>query len=78
MPLAVTKFLYKNKSSVDQEAIFYMLYKYNFFQISLEKFKDACELLCTHLTEHGTIEQLMELYKMMHINKDSLFSDTAI
>jgi hypothetical protein len=68
--VSVAESLYKNKSSL--EAIFRILDKDNSGQISLEEFEDACELLRTHLVEHGTIEQLMEMCKMMDINKDGL------
>jgi EF-hand domain pair len=66
--VSVAESLYKNKSSL--EAIFRILDKDNSGQISLEEFKDACELIRTHLVEHGTIEQLLDMCKMMDINKD--------
>jgi EF-hand domain pair len=68
--VSVAESLYKNKSSL--EAIFRILDKDNSGQISLEEFQDACELIRTHLVEHGTIEQLLDMCKMMDINKDGL------
>lgn len=40
--------------------------------ISLDEFAEACELLQKHLPEHNTKEQLMEICKLMDINKDGL------
>lgn len=40
--------------------------------ISLDEFAEACELLKKHLPEHDTKEQLLEMCKMMDINKDGL------
>lgn len=40
--------------------------------ISLDEFAEACELLRKHLPEHDTKEQLMEMCKLMDINKDGL------
>lgn len=40
--------------------------------ISLDEFAEACDLLQKHLPEHDTKEELMEMCKMMDINKDSL------
>lgn len=40
--------------------------------ISLDEFAEACELLHKHLPEHDTKEQLMEMCKLMDINKDGL------
>ncbi|CAD7081267.1 unnamed protein product [Hermetia illucens] len=62
--------LYKNKSSL--ETIFRILDKDNSGYISLEEFSDACNLLRKHLPEHDTQEQLLEICKMMDINKDGL------
>lgn len=38
----------------------------------MEEFGEACELLKKHLPEHDTKEQLMDMCKMMDINKDGL------
>lgn len=38
----------------------------------MEEFGEACELLRKHLPEHDTKEQLMDMCKMMDINKDGL------
>lgn len=62
--------LYRNKTSL--EAIFRILDKDNSGQISLEEFAEACHLLHKHLPEHGTEEDLLEMCKMMDINKDGL------
>lgn len=62
--------LYRNKSSL--EAIFRILDKDNSGQISLEEFAEACHLLHKHLPEHDTEEDLLEMCKMMDINKDGL------
>lgn len=62
--------LYRNKSSL--EAIFRILDKDNSGQISLEEFGEACHLLHKHLPEHDTEEDLLEMCKMMDINKDGL------
>lgn len=40
--------------------------------ISLDEFAEACDLLQKHLPEHDTKEELMEMCKLMDINKDSL------
>lgn len=40
--------------------------------ISLDEFAEACELLRKHLPEHDTKEQLLDMCKMMDINKDGL------
>lgn len=40
--------------------------------ISLDEFAEACELLQKHLPEHNTKEQLMDMCKLMDINKDGL------
>lgn len=61
--------LYKNKSSL--EAIFRILDKDNSGQISLEEFGEACELLRSHFP-HNTHEQLLDMCRMMDINKDGL------
>lgn len=67
---SVAESLYRNKSSL--EAIFRILDKDNSGQISLEEFAEACHLLHKHLPEHGTEEDLLEMCKMMDINKDGL------
>ncbi|XP_058465833.1 serine/threonine-protein phosphatase rdgC [Malaya genurostris] len=66
---SVAESLYKNKSSL--EAIFRILDKDNSGQISLEEFGEACELLKKHFP-HNTHEQLLDMCKMMDINKDGL------
>lgn len=38
----------------------------------MDEFAEACDLLQKHLPEHDTKEELMEMCKMMDINKDSL------
>lgn len=40
--------------------------------ISLDEFAEACDLLQKHLPEHDTKEELLEMCKLMDINKDSL------
>ncbi|XP_055528213.1 serine/threonine-protein phosphatase rdgC isoform X2 [Wyeomyia smithii] len=65
----VAESLYKNKSSL--EAIFRIIDKDNSGQISLEEFEEACALLEKHFP-HNTHEQLLEMCKMMDINKDGL------
>ncbi|KAG8240740.1 protein phosphatase, EF-hand calcium binding domain [Homalodisca vitripennis] len=64
----VVETLYRNKSSL--EAIFRIIDKDNSGFISLEEFKDACELLGEHL-EHPQDEAL-DICKSMDINKDGL------
>lgn len=54
------------------EAIFRILDKDNSGQISLEEFGEACHLLHKHLPEHSTEEELLEMCKLMDINKDGL------
>ncbi|XP_058834383.1 serine/threonine-protein phosphatase rdgC isoform X2 [Topomyia yanbarensis] len=66
---SVAESLYKNKSSL--ETIFRILDKDNSGQISLEEFGEACELLKKHFP-HNTHEQLLDMCKMMDINKDGL------
>ncbi|XP_035901399.1 serine/threonine-protein phosphatase rdgC isoform X3 [Anopheles stephensi] len=66
---SVAESLYKNKSSL--EAIFRILDKDNSGQISLEEFGEACELLRRHFP-HNTHEQLLDMCRMMDINKDGL------
>lgn len=46
--------------------------KYYLGFISLDEFAEACELLRKHLPEHDTKEQLMDMCKLMDINKDGL------
>uniref|UniRef100_A0A182MM07 EF-hand domain-containing protein n=1 Tax=Anopheles culicifacies TaxID=139723 RepID=A0A182MM07_9DIPT len=53
------------------EAIFRILDKDNSGQISLEEFGEACELLRRHFP-HNTHEQLLDMCRMMDINKDGL------
>ncbi|XP_055856872.1 serine/threonine-protein phosphatase rdgC isoform X1 [Episyrphus balteatus] len=65
---SVADSLYKNKSSL--EAIFRILDKDNSGYISLEEFGEACDLLEHHLPGTDTREQLLEMCKMMDINKD--------
>lgn len=38
----------------------------------MDEFAEACELLRKHLPEHDTKEQLMDMCKLMDINKDGL------
>ncbi|XP_054267756.1 serine/threonine-protein phosphatase rdgC-like [Macrosteles quadrilineatus] len=64
----VVETLYRNKSSL--EAIFRIIDKDNSGYISLEEFKDACELLGEHL-QHPQDEAL-DICKSMDINKDGL------
>ncbi|XP_053684509.1 serine/threonine-protein phosphatase rdgC [Sabethes cyaneus] len=66
---SVAESLYKNKSSL--ETIFRILDKDNSGQISLEEFGEACALLEKHFP-HNTHEQLLDMCKMMDINKDGL------
>lgn len=65
---SVADSLYKNKSSL--ETIFRILDKDNSGYISLEEFGEACDLLEHHLPGTDTREQLLEMCKMMDINKD--------
>ncbi|KAG4066467.1 hypothetical protein HA402_007103 [Bradysia odoriphaga] len=67
---SVADSLYKNKSSL--EVIFRILDKDNSGFISLDEFGEACELLKRHLPEHDTKENLLEMCKLMDINKDGL------
>ncbi|XP_055314894.1 serine/threonine-protein phosphatase rdgC [Sitodiplosis mosellana] len=67
---SVADSLYRNKSSL--EMIFRILDKDNSGFISLDEFAEACDLLQKHLPEHDTKEELMEMCKLMDINKDSL------
>lgn len=64
----VVETLYRNKSSL--EAIFRIIDKDNSGYISLEEFKDACDLLGEHL-EYPQ-EQALDICKAMDINKDGL------
>ncbi|XP_038109489.1 serine/threonine-protein phosphatase rdgC isoform X3 [Culex quinquefasciatus] len=66
---SVAESLYKNKSSL--ETIFRILDKDNSGQISLEEFGEACALLEKHFP-HNTHEQLLDMCRMMDINKDGL------
>lgn len=66
---SVAESLYKNKSSL--ETIFKILDKDNSGYISLDEFSEACELLNQHFP-HETHEDLMEMCRMMDINKDGL------
>lgn len=38
----------------------------------MDEFAEACELLQKHLPEHDTKEQLLDICKLMDINKDGL------
>lgn len=38
----------------------------------MDEFAEACELLRKHLPEHDTKEQLLDMCKLMDINKDGL------
>ncbi|XP_067643851.1 serine/threonine-protein phosphatase rdgC isoform X2 [Eurosta solidaginis] len=65
---SVTDALYKNKSSL--EAIFHIIDKDNSGQISLDEFGDAIDLLRKYMPSAGTKAELMQMCKMMDINKD--------
>uniref|UniRef100_A0A1B0CWS4 Serine/threonine-protein phosphatase n=2 Tax=Lutzomyia longipalpis TaxID=7200 RepID=A0A1B0CWS4_LUTLO len=67
---SVAESLYRNKTSL--EAIFRILDKDNSGHISLEEFGEACHILHKHLPEHGTEAELLDMCKMMDINKDGL------
>ncbi|XP_063696667.1 serine/threonine-protein phosphatase rdgC isoform X2 [Culicoides brevitarsis] len=66
---SVAESLYKNKSSL--ETIFKILDKDNSGYISLDEFDEACNLLRQHFP-YETHEQLMDMCRMMDINKDGL------
>lgn len=66
---SVAESLYKNKSSL--ETIFKILDKDNSGYISLDEFDEACNLLRQHFP-FETHEQLMDMCRMMDINKDGL------
>lgn len=66
---SVAESLYKNKSSL--ETIFKILDKDNSGYISLDEFDEACSILRQHFP-FETHEQLMDMCRMMDINKDGL------
>ncbi|GLV35149.1 retinal degeneration C [Carabus blaptoides fortunei] len=66
----VVETLYRNKSSL--EAIFRIIDKDNSGYISLEEFSDACNLLRQHMPNPITQEQLVDICRLMDINKDGL------
>ncbi|KAI8123477.1 Serine/threonine-protein phosphatase rdgC [Lucilia cuprina] len=67
---SVADSLYKNVSSL--EAIFHILDSDQSGYISLSEFSDACELLEKHLPGTNTREQLLDMCRMMDLNKDGL------
>ncbi|XP_073843618.1 retinal degeneration C isoform X2 [Musca autumnalis] len=67
---SVADSLYKNVSSL--EAIFHILDSDSSGYISLSEFSDACELLEQHLPGTNTREQLLDMCRMMDLNKDGL------
>ncbi|XP_014248731.1 serine/threonine-protein phosphatase rdgC isoform X3 [Cimex lectularius] len=64
----VVETLYKNKSSL--EAIFRIIDKDNSGYISVEEFKDACQLIGEHLDQ--STETAVDICKSMDMNKDGL------
>ncbi|XP_063380097.1 serine/threonine-protein phosphatase rdgC isoform X1 [Cydia fagiglandana] len=62
--------LYKNKTSL--EAIFKILDKDNSGYITLEEFSEACQLLGKYMPNPMTQEQLVDICRLMDINKDGL------
>ncbi|TMW50216.1 hypothetical protein DOY81_004717 [Sarcophaga bullata] len=67
---SVADSLYKNVSSL--EAIFHILDADQSGHISLSEFSDACDLLEKHLPGTNTREQLLDMCRMMDLNKDGL------
>ncbi|XP_061393751.1 serine/threonine-protein phosphatase rdgC-like, partial [Musca vetustissima] len=67
---SVADSLYKNVSSL--EAIFHILDSDQSGYISLSEFSDACDLLEQHLPGTNTREQLLDMCRMMDLNKDGL------
>ncbi|CAH2091935.1 unnamed protein product [Euphydryas editha] len=66
----VVETLYKNKRSL--EAIFKILDKDNSGYITLEEFSEACQLLGKYMPNPMTQEQLVDICRLMDINKDGL------
>ncbi|XP_041972706.1 serine/threonine-protein phosphatase rdgC [Aricia agestis] len=66
----VVETLYKNKRSL--EAIFKILDKDNSGYITLEEFSEACNLLGKYMPNPMTQEQLVDICRLMDINKDGL------
>ncbi|KAH9640960.1 hypothetical protein HF086_015056 [Spodoptera exigua] len=66
----VVETLYKNKSSL--EAIFKILDKDNSGFITLEEFSEACQLIGKYMPNPMTQEQLVDICRLMDINKDGL------
>ncbi|KAG6463231.1 hypothetical protein O3G_MSEX013754, partial [Manduca sexta] len=65
-----TTTLYKNKRSL--EAIFKILDKDNSGYITLEEFSEACQLIGKYMPNPMTQEQLVDICRLMDINKDGL------
>ncbi|KAJ2950668.1 hypothetical protein O0L34_g8929 [Tuta absoluta] len=66
----VIETLYKNKRSL--EAIFKILDKDNSGFITLEEFSEACTLIGKYMPNPMTQEQLVDICRLMDINKDGL------
>ncbi|XP_050671394.1 serine/threonine-protein phosphatase rdgC [Leptidea sinapis] len=66
----VVETLYKNKQSL--EAIFKILDKDNSGYITLEEFSEACQLIGKYMPNPLTQEQLVDICRLMDINKDGL------
>lgn len=66
----VVETLYRNKSSL--EAIFRIIDKDNSGYISLEEFSDACNLIREHMPNPITHDQLLDMCRLMDMNKDGL------
>ncbi|KRT80131.1 HLH domain-containing protein [Oryctes borbonicus] len=66
----VVETLYRNKANL--EAIFRIIDKDNSGYISLEEFSEACNLIREHIPNPLTQEQLLDMCKMMDMNKDGL------
>nr|QDR51029.1 retinal degeneration C [Manduca sexta] len=66
----VVETLYKNKRSL--EAIFKILDKDNSGYITLEEFSEACQLIGKYMPNPMTQEQLVDICRLMDINKDGL------
>lgn len=71
----VCKYFFFHSLSLSLSLIHFSIYKIisnRLGFISLDEFAEACDLLQKHLPEHDTKEELMEMCKLMDINKDSL------
>ncbi|GBP41668.1 hypothetical protein EVAR_31986_1 [Eumeta japonica] len=66
----VVETLYKNKRNL--EAIFKILDKDNSGFITLEEFSEACQLIGKYMPNPMTQEQLVDICRLMDINKDGL------